>query len=746
MADAPPDGLPLTGGGSSGHGGITLRELDSRPVTDLKGVGKARAKALAAVEVETILDLLGFYPRRYLDRSREATVAQLEPGAEGMVLVRIDRVTSRRTRKGRSLVEVRASDSTGRLRLTFFNQPWRERQLVEGMQAVVFGKADDYQGVLQMVGPVVDLVGDRTGRIVAVYPQSDSAGLHSWDVDAHVGEALRRTMAVRGLTDPVPVEVRERFRLVERSDAYRAIHRPESMAEMAEARRRLVFDELLRIQIALVRRKVELERTSVGIAHDTGPREVGDDRVDLLAEFQNRLGFDLTGAQRRTIDEISNDLARPVPMHRLLQGDVGSGKTVVAVTALLTAVRGGHQGAFMAPTEVLAEQHYLGVAELLDGMTVPDPATLLGQRPLKVDLLTNRTTASERRRIAAELVAGGVDVLIGTHALIQEGVEFGSLGVVVIDEQHRFGVEQRAALREKNRDGTAPDVLVMTATPIPRTAAMTVYGDLDVSVLDEMPPGRTPIDTVWITEDGEGAIGTDVWSLVREEVKAGRQAYVVCPLIDESDALGVRSAEEVFSDLSTGALADLRVGLLHGRVGRVDKEETMRLFRAGALDVLVATTVIEVGVDVPNATVMVVLDPARFGIAQLHQLRGRVGRGAHASRCLLVGEAPTSDAEERLKALVRTTDGFELAEVDLDLRGEGTIMGERQKGRNDLRLASLRRDREWVEAARQVAFDLVGGGVTGGAADGSGLDAHPELADEVDLFLGADESAFLLKS
>ena len=332
-------------------------------------------------------------------------------------------------------------------------------------------------------------------------------------------------------------------------------------------------------------------------------------------------------------------------------------------------------------------------------------------------------------------------MLIGTHALIQEGVEFGSLGVVVIDEQHRFGVEQRAALREKNRDGTAPDVLVMTATPIPRTAAMTVYGDLDVSVLDEMPPGRTPIETVWIPEDGEDAAsltGVGVWSVVCDEVTAGRQAYVVCPLIDESDALEVRSAEEVFSDLSTGALADLRVGLLHGRVGRAEKEETMRLFRAGALDVLVATTVIEVGVDVPNATVMVVLDPARFGIAQLHQLRGRVGRGAHASRCLLVGEAPTPDAEERLRALVRTTDGFELAEVDLELRGEGTIMGERQKGRNDLRLASLRRDREWVEAARQVALDLVG--------DGSDLDDHPELADEVDLFLGADESAFLLKS
>ena len=710
-------------------GGITLRELANRSVTDLNGVGEVKAKALADVGVGSILDLLGFYPRRYLDRSREATVAQLEPGSEGMVLVRIDRVVARRTRKGRSLVEVRASDETGRLRLTFFNQPWRERQLQEGMQAVVFGKADDYQGTLQMVGPVVDLIGDRTGRIVAVYPQSETAGLHSWDVDSFVGEALRRTMAVRGLSDPVPRRVRDSFRFMDRSDAYRAIHRPESMVEMAEARRRLVFDELLRIQMALVRRKLELERTSVGIAHPAGPVDGG---TDVVAEFHDRLGFELTGAQHRTIDEIAGDLSRPVPMHRLLQGDVGSGKTVVAVTALLTAVRGGRQGAFMAPTEVLAEQHHLGVAELLDGMTVPDPATLLGHRPLKVDLLTNRTTAAERRRIASQLVAGGVDVLIGTHALIQEGVEFGSLGVVVIDEQHRFGVEQRAALREKNRDGTAPDVLVMTATPIPRTAAMTVYGDLDVSVLDEMPPGRTPIDTAWVVEEEE------VWQAVRDEVAAGRQAYVVCPLIDESDALQVRSAEEAFAELSTEVLSDLRIGLLHGRVTRADKEETMRLFRFGELDVLVATTVIEVGVDVPNATVMVVLDAARFGIAQLHQLRGRVGRGAHISRCFLVGEAPTPDAEERLKAIVRTTDGFELAEVDLDLRGEGTIMGERQKGRNDLRLASLRRDREWVEAAREVALSLV--------ADGSVPEAHPELADEVDLFLGADESAFLLKS
>ncbi len=708
-----------------GEGGITLRELDARPVTDLNGVGDARARALAAADVHSILDLLCFYPRRYLDRTREATVGGLSVGDEGMVLVRVGTVTSRRTRNRRSLVEARVSDDTGELRLTFFNQPWRADQLKAGMQAVVFGRLDSYQGNLQMTNPVVDLVGDRTGRVVAIYPQSETAGLHSWDVDGIVAEALRRVMKVRGLSDPLPGTVRERYGLVGRSDAYRAIHRPGSLHEMGEARRRLVFDELLRIQLALVQRKVDLERTSVGIAHDVGV-------TTLLDGFRSGLGFLMTAAQDRVVDEILADLAGPAPMHRLLQGDVGSGKTVVAVAAMLAAVQGGHQAAVMVPTEVLAEQHHTTIAGLLDAMTVSDPATLLGHRPLKVDLLTSHTTAGERRRIGSQLLAGGVDVLIGTHAIIQEGVVFGSLGVVVIDEQHRFGVEQRAALRDKNRDGTAPDVLVMTATPIPRTAAMTVYGDLDVSILDELPPGRTRIATAWHSDE------TDVWEVVRGEVGEGRQAFVVCPLIDESATLEVRSAEETFATLTTGALAGLRVGLLHGRVGRVEKEETMGLFRSGHLDVLVATTVIEVGVDVPNATVMVVLDAARFGIAQLHQLRGRVGRGDQASRCLLVGEAPTPDAEERLRALVRTTDGFELAEVDLDLRGEGTIMGERQKGRNDLRLASLRRDREWVEAARAEAVRMVG--------DGDGMAEHPELADEVSLFMADDESDFLLKS
>jgi ATP-dependent DNA helicase RecG len=457
------------------------------------------------------------------------------------------------------------------------------------------------------------------------------------------------------------------------------------------------------------------------------------------------LPFGLTGAQQRAIAEILADLAAPRPMHRLLQGDVGSGKTVVAVSALLVAVQGGHQGALMAPTEVLADQHALGIRALLEGFVVPrvgDAANLFeavgDERELRVELLTNKTPAAERRRVQAGLADGSVDLVIGTHALIQGGIEFSSLGVVVIDEQHRFGVEQRAALRAKSTTDSVPDVLVMTATPIPRTAAMTVYGDLDVSVLDELPPGRTPIETRWSRDDDADEL---VWHEVRAAVADGHQAYVVCPLIEESDKLAVASAEETFDRLTHagGELAGLAVGLLHGRMKPADKEATMSRFRAGELDVLVATTVIEVGVDVPNATVMVILDADRFGIAQLHQLRGRVGRGRAASTCWLVGRPNTPDGEARLAALVRTTDGFDLAEVDLDLRGEGTIMGERQKGRNDLKLASLRRDREWVERAREVAFELVG--------NDPSLSAHPVLAEELGLLLGDEDSTeFLMKS
>jgi ATP-dependent DNA helicase RecG len=708
-----------------------LTRLAEIPVTQLKGIGAKGTESLARVDVETVLDLLTYYPRRYIDRTNQAAIDELAVGEEAMVLVQITNVASRQTRNRRRMVNVDVTDGTGKLRVTFFNQPWRERQLKPGMQAILFGKLELFSGRRAMTNPVVDLVGDKTGRIIPVYPQSEKAGVMSWDVAKWMAEVLRRA---GDFDDPVPPEVLQRFELTDRTTAFHDIHAPETMGESSRARRRLVFDELLRVQLKLVQRKKILEATTKGIEHDVSGA--------LVRRFHERLPFPLTDAQERAIGDITRDLAGPHPMHRLLQGDVGSGKTVVAVSAMLTAVQGGHQAALMAPTEVLAEQHFIGVRDLLDGFTVTDNTEADNlfagsevDRPLHVQLLTNRTTAAERRRLLAALESGALDLLIGTHALIQEGITFRSLGVVVIDEQHRFGVEQRAALREQSSGEAVPDVLVMTATPIPRTAAMTVYGDLDVSVLDELPPGRTPVETLW----AQGPLDEQAtWERVRAEVAEGRQAYVVCPLIEESEKLQVASAEETYERLSQTELVGLRVGLLHGRVPSKEKEGVMHQFRAGQLDVLVATTVIEVGVDVPNATVMVIMDADRFGIAQLHQLRGRVGRGAARSFCYLLGEATTSDGETRLEAMVRTTDGFELAEVDLDLRGEGTIMGERQKGRNDLKLASLRRDRDWVARARDVAFELVG--------DDPTLGEHPALAHETAILLGEDEAEFLLKS
>jgi ATP-dependent DNA helicase RecG len=703
---------------------ITLRELAGYEVSRLKGVGERKRAALAEVGIASVLDLLTTYPRRWVDRTNEARLADLVPGTEALVLVEVRSTHKRIGRNRRAIVESVVGDGSGRMHVVFFNQPWRERQLRPGLQVALFGKADLYRGGLQMTNPVVDLIGDRTGRIVPIYPQSEKAQITTWELAGWVENALSRSRP-RGLADPVTVDVRRRLGLIEREQALSSIHLPESIAEKDRARRRLAFDELLRVQLALVMRKRAMERDAVGIRHAVDG--------ELVPRFHARLPFPLTGAQRRTVAEIEADLAAPHPMHRLLQGDVGSGKTVVAVSALLAAVQGGHQGALMAPTEVLAEQHAAGVRLLLDGLEVPTRGeTLFADRPLRVELLTNRVGGAERRRVLAGLGDGSVDLVIGTHALIQEGVEFHSLGVVVVDEQHRFGVEQRAALREK-AGAVVPDVLVMTATPIPRTAAMTVYGDLDVSVLDELPPGRTPIVTRWA---GGPLLEAEAWAAVRDEVAAGRQAYVVCPLIEESEKLEVASAEETYARLAAGELQGLRLGLLHGRLSPADKDMTMDLFRAGGLDVLVATTVIEVGVDVPNATVMVILDADRFGIAQLHQLRGRVGRGTHESQCWLVTAAV--DPNPRVDAIVASTDGFELAEVDLDLRGEGTLMSTAQKGRSDLRLASLRRDRELVQLARDAAFEIVD-------ADPE-LEQHPLLLDELTLLLSEDDTEFLTRS
>ncbi|WP_420444460.1 ATP-dependent DNA helicase RecG [Candidatus Poriferisodalis sp.] len=707
---------------------LTLRELDAIDVERLNGVGPHRRKALRDVGVESVFDLLTYYPRRYVDRTAQAPISEATVGAEITVVADVVSTSSRRLRGGRQLVNVEVGDASGSMSVVFFNQAWRERQLAEGLTVALFGKVENYRGRKQMTNPVVDLLGDRTGKIVPVYPQSETAGIATTDVASWVAEARRRC-SPRGIADPLPSWLRTRLRLTGRSRALADIHEPTSMANRTTARNRLVFDELLRVQLVLRSQRLAREAHELGIVHDPSG--------NLVDALHRRLPYALTGAQQRTMAEIDADVSTVRPMHRLLQGDVGSGKTLVALHALLVAVQNNHQGALMAPTEVLAEQHFIAVRALLDGFEVPDGARLGGTRPLKLRLLSGSGSATHRREVLVEIATGAADIVVGTHALLQESVKFDSLSVVVVDEQHRFGVSQRARLRESGRnDLRLPHLLVMTATPIPRTAAMTVYGDLDVSVLDELPPGRTPVVTHWVL----GPLAAEaMWSSVRTEIEAGRQAYVVCPLITESESLDARSAEQMHAELMAGSLAGLRVGLLHGRMPSADKESVMARFRAGDLDALVATTVIEVGIDVPNATVMIVLSADRFGIAQLHQLRGRVGRGSHASACYLVSDDdPTPTAVERLTALSESSDGFELAERDLELRGEGTLFDERQSGRSDLKLASLARDLKWVQAARDAATELV-------QADGD-LDAHPALVDEIDWFSSRRDSDYLQRS
>lgn len=704
-----------------------MRDLDQLGLERIKGVGEKTQAALESFGITSVLDLVETYPRRYIDRSNMATIAGLEMGVDTFVMVHVVSSRSMRTKNGKVMVTITVADDTGKMSLTFFNQAWREKQLQPGMEVAVFGKAEMYRNYLQMTNPVVDRVGDQTGGIVPIYPQSEKSRISSWDLARFIKDALEKC-GPRGINDPLPADIIAAHGFMSRGDALRGIHMPDTMETHREARRRLAFDEVLRVQLMLVGRKAQWERESAGFVHETTGH--------LIDGFMNALPFPLTGAQKRTIEEIYKDLASPRPMHRLLQGDVGSGKTLVAVATMLAAVQGGHQAAIMAPTEVLADQHAIGIRALLSSLSVADDANLFGDRTLRIELLTNKVTGEQRKSILAGLADGSVDIAIGTHALIQDKVVFKSLGAVVVDEQHRFGVEQRSRLRDKAQEsehGLVPDVLIMTATPIPRTAAMTVYGDLDVSVLDELPPGRTPIVTTRVS----GPLEIEaMWGAVRMRLDAGEQAYVVCPLIDESEKLEVASAQETFDQLSNSDLVGYTVGLLHGRMSSADKEAMMNSFRRGDTQVLVATTVIEVGVDVPNSTSMVILDADRFGIAQLHQLRGRVGRGALASHCYLMTQH--SDPSPRVEALVASTDGFVLAEEDLRLRGEGTIMSVNQKGTSDLTLASLQRDLDLIQWAREDAVRIIQSDPL--------LSTLPTLRDELDLLFSDEDEEFLFKS
>jgi len=640
-------------------------ELLDRPVDVLPGVGPAVQKKLAKLGLERVGDLLTHRPFRYEEPADEKRISELAIDQEAVIDVEIERFSTRPTRRRLTVQTAVCSDDGEKVAAVWFNQPWLEKQLRPGMRVRLRGRL---QGRGDFLVKTFD-VGERsaTADFAPVYPASEEI----------TPKKLREVIAAalpRAMLDALPAELKQHERLPERTDALWTLHRPRSLAEAERARARLAFDELLLLQVGLALRRREREAEVAPALGEAG---------ELVARYRAALPFRLTDHQERAIAEIDHDLRRSVPMQRLLQGDVGSGKTVVALYAILRAVETGRQGALMAPTETLAEQHFLTVEEICLELGVT------------CALLTSASPKRERAH------AQSADVIVGTHALIQEGVELRDLAVAVVDEQHRFGVEQRRALTE----GRSPHVLHMTATPIPRTLALTVYGDLAVSEIAKPPANRKPIVTAWVTEEKSAA----AYSRLRKHLDEGRQAYVVCPLIEESETSQARAAEAEAARLQRAELRGYRVGLLHGRLRPAERRDLMARFKAGELDVLVATTVIEVGVDVPNATIMIVQEADRFGLAQLHQLRGRVGRGAEQSYCLLISRAReelTDAAVARLEALVQTTDGFKLADVDLELRGGGQLLGTRQSGLTDLRFAHLRKDRRLLERARALADEL----------------------------------------
>jgi ATP-dependent DNA helicase RecG len=712
----------------------SLSRLANVKVDQVKGLGGKRSEKLAETGIRTVADLLHHIPRRYIDRSKKSPISRVPIGEEVTIIGKVVSVRDRRPRRNLHIIEAVIEDDSARIKAVWFNQSYLVRQLNGADEVALSGVVESFRGSLQVKAPAVDVLsgsveGLTVGRIVPVHPTAGGVGPGYMRRAIH--NALTRS---RPIDDTLPTELKAANGLMDRDEAFGSIHFPETLDEVAPARRRLTYDELFRLELALAMQKRHQMESAIGIAHTSDG--------ELAERFIEGLPYELTAAQHRVLTEISGDLAAGHPMHRLLQGEVGSGKTVVAVATLLRGIEGGWQGALMAPTEVLAEQHYLGVRGLLAdaGLSPPLGESHLGMDSLfteksdgpavHVALLTGSVAAANyspdisRDQLADDIASGQVDLVVGTHALIQEGVSFSRLGVAVVDEQHRFGVAQRVLLREK-ADVAEPDLLIMTATPIPRTLSMTLYGDLDVSIIDEMPPGRTPVKTRLISKVEENT----AWRLIEDEVAGGRQAFVVCPLVEDSPKVEAASATAEHERLAA-VMPDLRVGLIHGQMRSGDKEGVMAAFRAGEIDVLVSTTVIEVGIDVPNATVMVISDAHRFGLSQLHQLRGRVGRGDHPGVCLLLADPTTSEGEERLAAMVATNDGFRLAEEDLRIRGQGTVFGTRQSGVKDLKIADILSDFELLTVARRDAFAMVDSDPT--------LAGYPELREEVAAMLGEE--------
>lgn len=649
----------------------------------IKGVGPKKYAALKKLGLTTVYDFLSYFPRTYDDRRILTPLAELRPGMSATVSGLIMSVQEKRSLRGMKILTALLADGTGTLRIVWFNQPFLKKQLTSGRKIILSGKIDFAFGVkgqlaMSQVTDYEFITGESGVKlgILPVYAATEA-------INQKFLRKMSQQIFADGITIPeiIPESVCRRWNLMRRNNAFQEMHFPTDFDTLKKAHDTLAFEELYLIQCGLLILKKNTETNQQGIRHMLSST--------LFKRVYNSLPFKLTADQQKVMREIEKDMEKKTPMHRLVQGDVGSGKTVVALLALVKTVENGYQGAFMAPTEILAAQHYDNFLHLLKDTEI------------RIGLLTGSQRKKEHDKLQEQIKAHEIDIIIGTHALIQEKTEFASLGLVVTDEQHRFGIGQRAALKEKGM--RVPDVLVMTATPIPRTMTLTVYGDLDVSLIEKLPPGRLPIRTFVRNKNRRGLI----YDFVKKEIQAGRQAYVVCPLIETNDELTLPSVETVYAELKNGIFAGISCGLLHGKLSAKEKEQIMQEFKAGQIKLLVATTVIEVGVDVPNANIMIIENADRFGLAQLHQLRGRIGRGQYQSYCVLIEDGKTAVGKERLAIMEKTASGFELAEEDLKLRGPGQFFGSMQHGLGDLKVADVLKDTDILINARRAALETV---------------------------------------
>lgn len=636
----------------------------------LKGVGKVRVELFRKLGIDTVEDLLYHFPRRYEDRGNIMKIAEIVPEESCSVLGTVTYPpVNIRSQRGVRLTRSLVKDGTGTLEIVWFNQPYITSKLALGKQYIFYGKAKKTSR-MQMINPTIIQLEDMDKECVLVPVYPTVAGL----TQAVIRQTIRQALdMLKDIEDPLPESVLRKYRLADFGESIRHVHYPKDMESLEKARRRCVFQELLEFQLALLSMRKQ-DNEAAGIMFN---------KSTLTDSFIKSLPFELTDAQHRVFNEIYTDMTLPKTMNRLVQGDVGSGKTVVAVLAMLVAAESGYQSAMMAPTEILAQQHFNTVSRLLEGF------------PFRVALLTGSTTAKKAKEILSGLANGDIHIIIGTHALIEERVQYHNLGLVITDEQHRFGVKQRALL---SRKGNNPDMLVMTATPIPRTLAMILYGDLDISIIDEMPPGRIKVKTYVVTEDYRERIDR----FILKEVGEGRQVYIICPLVEDSEMIDAYSAVKTAEE-AAAKFKDCRVGIIHGKMKPAEKEEVMKSFAEGSIDILVSTTVVEVGVDVPNASLMVVENAERFGLAQLHQLRGRVGRGKNQSYCILFNQGSSEVSKERLEIMTKSTDGFYISEQDLKLRGPGEFFGTRQHGLPELKIANLYTDMNILKEAQECS-------------------------------------------